>query len=356
MQKDFSEIVKNCRLIIHWDQCSCDGIASNFPKETEYSKKYLIGKRRICVRKVKKNTWLCVFRIYDSWKSSIETISTNIKNIRTAAFFCKIGNCKCETENKDIIAYFSKLCPNIKISLWKEHLSPLERTEKYGERSFKEYTYENVPSGWEDFFNENNYVIEDISDSLDKCKEPIYPPLGLVYYAFELCKPQEIKVVLIGQDPYHKPGEAMGLAFSVPQGIRIPPSLRNIYYSLKKENYEISDISCGDLTGWVKKGVFLINTALTVKERTPGSHSKIWKSFTTRLVIWLNENMKGIVWVLWGGPAQSYSKFIDSKKHRIVENIHPSGFNTAKWKQTTPFTNINKAFESLDKSPINWNL
>lgn len=347
------------KLLIYWIGCTCSSIFDTSDKTIiDNAKTHLKGNRVLYVQKLD-TQWICIFRILESstegWKASLTKISTNIKNITSIVLDEQFGTCECMIHEivLDSITYLKEVCFNPEIIILEKKKIP----ENYGEISFFNYTYTHIPSGWEKFFEENRMVIEDISEDIGKCSAVMYPPLKLVYNAFNLCKPKDIKVILIGLDPYpHNPREAMGIAFSVPAGIKIPSSLRNIFGALKREGYKISDSTCGDLTKWVKRGVFLINTALTVEMKKPGSHSKIWKSFTTRLIMWLNENTEGIVWALWGNAAQSYQKFITTSKHKIVVNVHPSGFNTSKWNQSTPFSNIDNAIKCLGKPPIKWNL
>ena len=152
----------------------------------------------------------------------------------------------------------------------------------------------------------------------------IYPPGPLIFNAFNTTPVDKVKVVILGQDPYIKPGEAMGLSFSVPKGVRVPPSLQNIY----KELHE--DLACpipahGDLTKWAEQGVFLLNAALTVEQGNSNSHAKIgWHTFTDAVIHKLSEEKEGLVFMLWGNFAKQKSALIDPFKHLVLEAAHPS--------------------------------
>ena len=157
----------------------------------------------------------------------------------------------------------------------------------------------------------------------------IFPPPELVFNAFRLTPLDNLKVVIIGQDPYHQPKQAMGLSFSVPQGIGIPSSLRNIYKSLQSDP-EIPDFKMprtGDLSSWAKQGVLLLNTILTVEYDKPNSHKKAgWDKFTTDVVALINKECDNVVFLAWGKPAQLKCQPVSRSKHHVLETSHPSGF------------------------------
>lgn len=160
---------------------------------------------------------------------------------------------------------------------------------------------------------------------------PVYPPRNLIFNAFNLCSWSKIKVVIIGQDPYHNPGQAMGLAFSHPREIGLPPHscLRNIYRELMSDpKIKMPQMPThGDLTNWAQQGVFLLNSTLTVKHKTVGSHSDYgWHTFTDNAIKLLNRR-EHLVFLLWGAHAQSKADLIDSKKHLILQTSHPSGLS-----------------------------
>ena len=152
----------------------------------------------------------------------------------------------------------------------------------------------------------------------------IYPPENLIFNAFDQCHLNDLKVVIIGQDPYHGPGQANGMSFSVNPGIKIPPSLRNMFKEICREfNSEIPQN--GDLKRWANQGVLLLNATLTVRASEAGSHQKKgWETFTDNVIKTINENKKGVVYMLWGNFARSKKKLIDTSNNLILESAHPS--------------------------------
>lgn len=156
---------------------------------------------------------------------------------------------------------------------------------------------------------------------------PIYPPAKLIFNAFELCPFDRVKVVILGQDPYHGPGQAHGLSFSVQDGVKTPPSLQNIYKEIASDlNKEIPE--SGNLEHWAKQGVLLLNATLTVKRSQPGSHQgKGWEAFTDSVIKKVSEEKEHVVFLLWGNFARSKASLIDSSKHLILEAPHPSPFS-----------------------------
>jgi len=189
----------------------------------------------------------------------------------------------------------------------------------------------NIPDNWIDFTNfiekdnnlKNKYnELESFINNEDK-NNKIYPPINLRFNALEKVSPNNVNVVIIGQDVYFREGQAMGLAFSVPINFKIPPSLKNIYKSMIKY---IGDCpKTGDLTYLTNQGVLLLNSALTVQEGKPNSHQKQWKFFTDELIKWLSNNYKNIVFILWGNYAKKKSNLINKNNdHLIIEGVHPS--------------------------------
>ena len=151
-----------------------------------------------------------------------------------------------------------------------------------------------------------------------------FPPGKLIFNAFDLCPPEKTKVVILGQDPYHGPGQAHGLCFSVPEGIPHPPSLKNIFKELENDLQMAYPIS-GNLTSWAKQGVLLLNATLTVQAHRAGSHqAKGWETFTDRVIQLLSEQYEGLVFLLWGGYAKQKIKLIDADKHCVLSSGHPS--------------------------------
>jgi len=224
--------------------------------------------------------------------------------------------------------------------------------------SLADYTAGHIPKGWEAFFNERAEVVEDVSSDLAaevKKGHTLFPPLHQVYTAFDLCAPDEIKVVIIGQDPYHGPGQAMGLAFSVPDGEEIPSSLSNIYRELKSDGF--TPTAGGDLSLWTTEGVFLINTALTVRAHQANAHAKAWETFTDQLFRYLNETCEHLVVIMWGTQAQKYAARFDDGKHRKIKSAHPSGLSADKgFFGSAPFSKANAYLKKWGVEPINWNL
>lgn len=186
-------------------------------------------------------------------------------------------------------------------------------------------------------------------------KNTIYPKGSSIFNAFEQTPFEKLQVVILGQDPYHNPGQAMGLSFSVPVGVKIPPSLVNIYKELNKD-IGMPIPTTGDLTKWAQQGVLLLNAALTVRANEPGSHSKIgWMDFTNDVIKIISDQKKEIVFLLWGNFAQQKQVFIDATKHKILKAAHPSplsahnGFFGCKH-----FSSTNIYLAQQGKNPIDW--
>lgn len=243
------------------------------------------------------------------------------------------------------------------------HVPPLIETKEltYENTSLEEFLSSSTPKGWEEFFQElkKEQYIEDISKGLKKkvkAGETIYPPLKDIFKAFEFCKPSSIKVVILGQDPYHNHGAAMGLSFSTPKGNKLQPSLRNIFKELERDGYR-ANYGCGDLTKWAKQGVFLVNTALTVKEGDPNSHRILWTDFMDQLFRYINEKCENLVVILWGINAKKYKDYFDDKKHYKILGGHPSPLNSkGDFQGTKPFSKANKILRSWEMKLIDWNL
>lgn len=156
----------------------------------------------------------------------------------------------------------------------------------------------------------------------------IYPPGPLIFNAFNLTPFNKVKVVILGQDPYHGQGQAHGLSFSVPNGVPPPPSLKNIYKEIKSNYPQFEIPTTGNLTSWAKQGVFLLNAMLTVQASKPASHQKLgWQNFTDSVIKTLSEKRENLVFMLWGKFAQSKATLIDFKKHKVFTSPHPSPFS-----------------------------
>ncbi|MBK7870379.1 MAG: uracil-DNA glycosylase [Saprospiraceae bacterium] len=184
----------------------------------------------------------------------------------------------------------------------------------------------------------------------------IYPPGSLIFNAFNTTPFDQVKVVILGQDPYHNPGEAMGLSFSVPKGIKIPPSLQNIYKELH-DDITISIPNHGDLTNWATQGVFLLNAMLTVERNKPQSHQKIgWQNFTDAVIHKLSEQREHLVFMLWGNFARKKNTLIDSSKHLILEAPHPSPLAGGGFFGCKHFSKANNYLKDNGQTPIDWKL
>lgn len=184
----------------------------------------------------------------------------------------------------------------------------------------------------------------------------IYPPGPLIFNAFELTPFDKVKVVILGQDPYHNPGEAMGLCFSVPKDVRVPPSLKNVYKELRADiGFDIPEH--GDLTNWTHQGVFLLNAMLTVEHKKAGSHKKIgWQTFTDSVIKKISEQKEHVVFLLWGRFAESKKDIIDETKHSIMIAAHPSPLARNAFMGNKHFSQCNKLLIKNGTKPINWAL
>lgn len=185
---------------------------------------------------------------------------------------------------------------------------------------------------------------------------PCYPPGRLIFNAFNLCPFDRVKVVIIGQDPYHEPGQAMGLSFSVPQGIVMPPSLVNIFKEIQQDLGTPMPVS-GDLTRWAEQGVLLLNATLTVRAHQANSHQPLgWSQFTDAAIMALNARRSGIVYMLWGGYARSKRNLIDASRNLILESVHPSPLsaNRGGWFGQHQFSRCNAYLQQQGEQPIEW--
>lgn len=215
--------------------------------------------------------------------------------------------------------------------------------KQFFEREVKEEYYSKILS----------FLEERRSQGID-----VFPKEDEIFTAFKLTLFENVKVVIIGQDPYHNFNEAMGLAFSVKDGVKIPPSLRNIYkeLSIEYENY-LPPLN-GDLTLWAKRGVFLINKTLTVEHNKPLSHAKIgWEILTDKVVKELSDKKDSLVFMLWGADARSKADLIDNNRHLILEAAHPSPLSASRgFFGCSHFLECNKYLESKGIEPIDWQL
>jgi uracil-DNA glycosylase len=254
--------------------------------------------------------------------------------------------------------------------------------EKYSNYPPEEYTWKNSTlleftidhhpeNGWEKFFEallvSDRGIIKDISQHISLTDNTsIYPPLHLVYEACNRLPLADVKVIIIGQDPYHGEGQAMGIAFAVPPGVKNPPSLVNIFKEARSEGISISENA--NIADWLEKGVLLINTALTVKEGQAGSHSDKWtklSGYTRAFMEFLNENCgtpddgspgSGVVVVMWGNHAKSFDKYF-GPRHKKIYGVHPSPLSAYRgFFGSKPCGQINKQLKILGYDPIDWTL
>ncbi|OHB18897.1 MAG: uracil-DNA glycosylase [Parcubacteria group bacterium RIFCSPHIGHO2_01_FULL_56_18] len=212
---------------------------------------------------------------------------------------------------------------------WKEKLE-----DQFGETYFKELT---------DFVRE------------EYTKSTIYPEPKNIFRAFDLAPFNEVKVVILGQDPYHGHGQANGLCFAVNPGVRPPPSLQNIFKELESDlGHPVNHDT--DLSRWAKQGVLLLNATLTVRASSAGSHQgKGWEQFTDAAIKKLNDEREGIVYILWGNYARQKGAHIDRTKNLVIESAHPSPFSAANgFFGSKPFSKTNKYLEEHGKTPIEW--
>lgn len=184
----------------------------------------------------------------------------------------------------------------------------------------------------------------------------IYPPGKLIFNAFNSTPFDQVKVIILGQDPYHNPGQAMGLSFSVPKDVRTPPSLKNIYKEMHNDiGFAIPNH--GDLSPWTKQGVLLLNAMLTVEHKKAGSHKKIgWQEFTNAVIKKLSDEREGLIFMLWGNFAKGKKEFIDTEKHHVLEAVHPSPLAGNGFQGSKHFSQANAILEAQGKTGIDWEL
>lgn len=183
----------------------------------------------------------------------------------------------------------------------------------------------------------------------------VYPAVGDLFAAFHLTSYEKVKVVILGQDPYHQPGQANGLCFSVARDVvRLPPSVRNIHAAMARDGF--TPPSHGDLTGWARQGVLLLNTALSVRDSEANSHARQWREFTDAVINKLSDRRRPIVFVLWGKAAQRERDLIDKDRHPILTAPHPAarGRFQAEFREAGTFAEVNRQLERLEMAPIQW--
>ncbi|KFV56184.1 Uracil-DNA glycosylase, partial [Tyto alba] len=184
----------------------------------------------------------------------------------------------------------------------------------------------------------------------------VYPPPEQVFTWTQMCDIRDVKVVILGQDPYHGPNQAHGLCFSVQKPVPPPPSLENIYRELSMDIEDFTHPGHGDLTGWAKQGVLLLNAVLTVRAHQATSHKERgWEQFTDVVVSWLNKNLHGVVFMLWGAYAQKKGSSIDRKRHHVLQTVHPSPLSVNRgFFGCRHFSKTNELLKKSGKKPIDW--
>lgn len=201
------------------------------------------------------------------------------------------------------------------------------------------------------FIKLTNFIKEEMTKG-----EVIYPKGNLIFNAFEKTPFEKVKIVILGQDPYHGEGQAHGLSFSVPVGIKPPPSLVNIFKEIETD-LGIKPPSHGNLEMWSEQGVFLLNAILTVRKSQAASHSKAgWEMFTDSVIRAISEKREGVVFLLWGNFARKKKDLIDTGKHYVLESAHPSPFSVQNFYGCKHFSKANEILVGQGKTPINWDL
>ncbi|MEY3034828.1 MAG: hypothetical protein RLZ86_1450 [Actinomycetota bacterium] len=191
----------------------------------------------------------------------------------------------------------------------------------------------------------------------ERRRGPVFPPADDVFAALHLTPYADVKVVILGQDPYHGAGQAHGLCFSVRRGVPIPPSLRNVYQELR-DDLGVTTPSHGNLELWARQGVLLLNTTLTVRSGQAASHQgKGWERFTDRVISTVNEKAERVVFLLWGAPSRKKKALVDSSRHTVIESAHPSPLSAHNgFFGSRPFSRANTALREAGREPIDWQL
>lgn len=323
---------------------------------------------------IRKNNlrYLAMYVNVENYEESVELClkkTTKIKNLKSIAFPEKLLLQK-GINFEEILQKFVNTVNdnNIKVYILKETMKILGETTisdttpihlSFGNLLGQIEIWKNNKSGWSPFFVDRikDGIIPELNKFLQNEKCTIFPEPNKIFNAMVTTKLIDIKVIIIGQDPYHTPGAAMGLAFSHEDGHKkIQPSLKNIYKEVIACGYKVNPKS-GDLSKWANQGVFLINTALTVQQGKPNSHSKEWVKFTEKLFSFINEKVKHSVVIMWGNHAQSYEKYFDSSRHKIMKSAHPSPFSAnSGFFGSKPFIICNEQLKIWGMKEIDWNL
>lgn len=202
------------------------------------------------------------------------------------------------------------------------------------------------------YFNELTKLVNAAYD-----QQTVYPPKHLLFNALQLCPLSSLKVVIIGQDPYHGHGQANGLSFSVNDGIKIPPSLQNIFKELKTDIPGFELPTSGNLEAWAKQGILMLNAVLTVQAGLPGSHKKYgWQNFTDAIIKLISDKKQHVVFLLWGNYAITKAELIDSNKHLVLTAAHPSPLARGAFFGSKHFSKTNNYLTANGLTPINWKL
>ncbi len=201
----------------------------------------------------------------------------------------------------------------------------------------------------------SSFVHKEYSLKKSHSTSSVYPASKNVFRAFDLCPFKKVKVVILGQDPYHGVGQAIGLSFAVNEGIRLPPSLQNIFKEIESD-ISIKPSSSGDLSRWAKQGVLLLNATLTVSAQSPGSHQgKGWENFTDAIIEKLSKTRQNLVFILWGNYAKNKGVLIDRSKHLVIESPHPSPFSAYNgFFGSKPFSKTNQYLKDMGLKKIDW--
>ena len=219
----------------------------------------------------------------------------------------------------------------------------------------------NIPATWKkqlgtgidpSFNRLQTYIAKEVAAG-----KTIFPPEGQIFQALQFTSIEQVKVVILGQDPYHGPGQAHGLSFSVPEGERLPPSLRNIYKELAAD-LGTPVATSGNLSRWAKQGVLLLNAVLTVESGLAGSHAgKGWEDITDSIIKAVSKRCDGVVFILWGNYALKKKELIDTNKHQIITSVHPSPLSASRgFFGSKPFSKANAYLCAHGKTPIEWRL
>lgn len=216
-----------------------------------------------------------------------------------------------------------------------------------------------LPESWQNILAGESGRLEEIARFVTEERSlcTVYPPAGQVFAALEMTPPEDVRVVIVGQDPYHGEDQAHGLSFSVPAGVKFPPSLRNIFKELAAD-LQIPPPESGDLSGWAKQGVLLLNSTLTVRAHEAGSHrGHGWEAFTDAVLQAVNRISPPCVFILWGSDAQKKRPLIDETRHRVLAGAHPSPLSAYRgFFGSRPFSTANALLQELGREPVNWQI